>query len=117
MNQFVLFFRMDISTPEAQPGPDQMKIYMEQWAAWIDTISVKGMLAEGGHHLLPTGKLLRPKNVVSNKPYTVNNESLAGYIIIQAADFDAAVKVAERCPILAGEGTSVEIRQAAMFEN
>lgn len=117
MHQFVLLFRMDISTPEAQPSQEQMKTYMQQWTAWIDTISSKGMLAEGGNHFVPIGKVIRPKNALSNKPYTVNNESLAGYIIILAADFDAALKVAERCPILAGDGTSVEIRQVAMLEN
>jgi hypothetical protein len=37
----------------------------------------------------------------------------AGYLVILAKDMNEAVSIAENCPILAGEGTSVEIRETA----
>jgi hypothetical protein len=43
----------------------------------------------------------------------VNNESVAGYILIFAKDMDEAVHIAKACPILLGEGTSVEVRKVA----
>jgi len=113
MKEFVLIFRMDITTEEIQPSPEQMKLYMTQWMEWINDISAQNKLADGGNHLSRSGKVLRPKNVMIDEPYTANRESVAGYIIILAKDIDDAVQIAEKCPILQGEGTSVEVRETA----
>ncbi len=114
MNEFVLIFRMDITSREARPSPGQMKLYMAQWMEWINDISGQGQLADGGNHLSENGKVLRPGNVVTDGPYTVNEESVAGYIIILAENINDAVRIAKRCPILQGEGTSVEVREVAV---
>lgn len=111
MKEFVLIFRMDITTEEIQPTPEQMKIYMTRWKKWINDISAKGQLATGGNHLSRSGRVLRPQNVMTDGPYTVNGESVAGYIIVLAKDMAGALSIAEKCPILQGTGTSVEIRQ------
>ena len=116
MKEFVLIFRMDITTEEIQPSPEQMKLYMTQWMEWINDISAQNKLADGGNHLSRSGKVLRPKNVMIDEPYTANRESVAGYIIILAKDIDDAVQIAEKCPILQGEGTSVEVRETATSE-
>lgn len=102
---------MDITTPEAQPTPEQMELYMEQWDDWMDMIAANDQLADGGTHLSVQGKVLRPNNVMTDGPYTEKNESIAGYIIVLAEDINGAVAIAQSCPILQGEGTSVEIRQ------
>jgi hypothetical protein len=115
MNEFVLFFRMDILSPEAQPTPAQMEIYMNQWQEWIDDIAEQNKLAEGGNHLSVNGTLIGPYGKVTDGPYVVNNESVAGYILIFAKDMDEAVHIAKACPILLGEGTSVEVRKVAGF--
>jgi hypothetical protein len=107
---------MDIMTEEVQPSPEQMKLYMTQWMEWIKDISAHGQLAKGGNHLSNTGKLLRPKDVMDDKPYSANKESVAGYIIILAKDIDDAVSIAKKCPILQGDGTSVEVRETATPE-
>lgn len=111
MKEFVLIFRMDITTPEAQPTQEQMKVYMEQWMQWIDLIDTKGQLADGGNHLSRDGKVLRRNSNIADGPYAVNKESIAGYIIIYAKDVEDAVAIAKKCPILMGEGTSVEVRE------
>lgn len=117
MKEFTLFFRMDILTEAVQPSAEQMEVYMTQWMEWINQISDKGQLADGGNHFLPTGKLLKSKGKITDGPYVANNESVAGYIIILAIDMDGAIKIAQACPILLGEGTSVEIREAATPES
>jgi len=111
MNEFVLIFRMDITTKEAQPTPEQMEIYLEQWEKWINDIAIQNKLAEGGHHLSIEGRVLRPNNVITDGPYTEKRESIAGYIIIKATNFNEAVNIAKGCPILQGKGTSVEVRK------
>ena len=118
MNEFVLLFRMDILTKEAQPSPEQMIVYLKQWSEWVDGISAKNRLAPGGNHLSSKGKVIKPNNVVINGPYVANKESIAGYIIIKAKNMDEAVSIATDCPILQGEGTSVEVRKVdAMKDN
>jgi hypothetical protein len=111
MNEFVLIFRMDITTKEAQPTPAQMEIYMNQWEEWINDIAVQNKLADGGNHLSTEGRVIRPNNVITDGPYSEKRESIAGYIIIKAMNFYEAVYIAKDCPILQGEGTSVEVRK------
>lgn len=111
MKEFVLLFRMDILTEKAQPTQQQMKIYMQQWMQWIAEIGDKGQLADGGNHLQYSGKVIHSKNGITDKPYVSNNESVAGYIIVLAKNIDDALSIAEKCPILNGEGNSVEIRE------
>jgi len=113
MKEFVLLFRMDITTPEAQPTPEQMEVYMKDWMEWINDISTQGQLADGGNHLSNKGTVLRSKNRLNEEPYTSNNESVSGYIIILAENRNHAVSIARKCPILQGEGTSVEVRETA----
>ena len=113
MKEFVLIFRMDILTKEVQPSPEQMELYMTKWMEWINDISAQNQLADGGNHLSYSGKVLRPNNIMTDGPYPLNKESVAGYIIILAKDVDDAVRIAKKCPILQGVGTSVEVRETA----
>ncbi len=114
MREYILFFRMDIITPENQPGPEQMESYMQDWMKWLNSISQRGQLADGGNHLsVKSSKVIRSNNERYDGPYVANNESVAGYIIILAKDLEDAALIAEKCPILNGSGNSVEIRETA----
>lgn len=113
MKEFVLIFRMDITTKNVQPTKEQMNLYMQQWMEWINDITAKGQLSEGGNHFSKQGKVLKPKKEISEGPYTENQTSVAGYIIILAKDINGATVIASECPILNGENTSVEIREIA----
>jgi len=113
MKEFVLMFRMDITAPEAQPTAEQMEVYMKDWMEWINDISTHGQLADGGNHLSNSGTVLRSNDRMIEEPYTSNNESVSGYILILAKNVKDAVSIARKCPILSGEGTSVEVRETA----
>ena len=113
MKEFVLLFRMDITTPEVQPTLKQMESYMVDWMEWVDYIAEKGQLAEGGNHLSNSGRVIRHFAGITEEPYIAKKESVTGYILIYAMDFDDAVHIAKKCPILQGEGTSVEVRETA----
>ncbi len=116
MKEFVLIFRMDITTKEAQPGKKQMEIYMQQWMEWINEIDGNQQLADGGNHLSRSGRVLKPNNVVVDTPHIAENNSIAGYIIVLAANLEDATKIAIKCPILNGQNTSVEIRETSRGE-
>ena len=113
MKEFVLLFRMDITTKDAQPSKEQMKIYMQKWMEWINYITGTGQLADGGNHFSKEGRVLKTSNSVTDGPYIADKNSVAGYIIILAKDLNGATRIAEKCPILNGENTSVEIREVA----
>lgn len=114
MKKYMLLFRLDILTKEAQPTGKEMNVYMQQWMQWLNEISEKGQLAEGGNHLQYSGKVLKPNNVIIDTPYVANSESVAGYILILAKDMKDAMLLAKKCPILNGsDKNSVEIRGLA----
>jgi hypothetical protein len=113
MKQFVLIFRMDVSAA-AQPSSLQMQEYMMQWNDWINEISGTDNKVAGGNHLsVISAKVVYPEGKITDGPYTVNKESVAGYILIDAKNLDAAISIAQKCPILNGEGNSVEVRETA----
>lgn len=110
MEEYLILMRLDLLTKDAQPSPGQMQEYMKQYHAWIAGIEAEGKFA-GGKGLSTEGKVLKPKNVVTDGPYAETKESLAGFIVIRAAGFDDAVRLAAQCPILNGDGNSVEVRK------
>ena len=111
MNEFVLFFRMDILNVEV--SYEQMKGYMTLWNVWINKIDSQGHLAEGGNHLSKEGRVLKSNRINIDMPYVAENNSIVGYILILAENMDEATLIAQKCPILSGENTSVEIRQVS----
>ncbi|MGH7596373.1 MAG: YciI family protein [bacterium] len=116
MDEFLLLMRLDIITKDAQPSPEQLQVYMKQYHDWVGGIAAQNKFS-GGKGLSTEGKVLKSNNVVTDGPYAEIKESIAGYIIIKAKDFDEAVTIAKGCPILQGEGNSVEVRKVVAVHN
>ncbi|MBS1600559.1 MAG: transcription initiation protein [Bacteroidetes bacterium] len=110
MDEFLLLFRLDIITKEKQPSPEQLQVYMKQYQDWVATIAAENKFL-GGKGLSTEGKVLKSNNIITDGPFAELKESIAGYIMIKAKDFDDAVRLAKSCPMLHGEGNSVEIRK------
>ena len=110
MEEFVLLFRLDILTKEKQPSPELLQEYMKQYQDWIGGIAAQNKFV-GGKGLSTEGRVLKYNNVITDGPFAEIKESIAGYTIIWASDFEDAVKMASGCPILKGEGNSVEVRR------
>jgi hypothetical protein len=110
MDEFIVLMRLDLITKEAQPSPEQMKIYMQQYQHWVDSIVAQGKFA-GGKGLSMEGKVIKPNQVITDGPFAEIKESIAGFIVVKANDLDEAVQLAKGCPILNGEGNSVEVRK------
>jgi hypothetical protein len=110
MDEYLLFMRLDLITKEAQPSPEQMQEYMKQYHAWVDGIVAQNKFI-GGKGLSFEGRVIKPHDVITDGPYAEIKESIAGFIMVKATDFDDAVKMARLCPILNGEGNSVEVRK------
>jgi len=111
-----LLMRLDIITKEAQPSPEQMQVYMKQYQDWVGSIAAQNKFI-GGKGLSTEGKVCKHNNVETDGPYAEIKESLAGFIMIRANDFEEATSFARACPILGGEGNSVEVRKVVMHGN
>lgn len=109
MEEYIILMRLDLITKEAQPSPEQLQEYMKMYHDWVNGIIAQNKF-NGGVGLSTEGKVIR-KEVVTDGPYAEIKESIAGYIMIKANNFDDAVAIAKQCPILRGEGNSVEVRR------
>jgi hypothetical protein len=114
MDEFVLLFHMD-KTMEA-PSPEQLQGYMKQYHDWVGGIAAQNKFS-GGTGLSTEGKVLKPNDVITDGPYAEIKETIAGFIVIKAKDFDEAVSLAKACPMLQGEGNIVEVRKITGVHN
>jgi hypothetical protein len=96
MERFLIVYR---GAPAGE-GEDAVH-HPEQWSAWFDGL---------GAALLDRGSLTQasvevPSRLIGPK---LSGSSLSGYSIVEAADFDEIVRLAQECPIFDVRG-SVEI--------
>ncbi|MGH2649588.1 MAG: hypothetical protein ACRDHS_08860 [Actinomycetota bacterium] len=71
---------------------------MKAWGAWMENLGPA--LKDGGNPFTPQAKTIDPSGKVSEGP--VGSPAATGYSIIQADSLDAAVKLAEDCPVFQG---------------
>jgi len=62
---------------------------------------------------LKGGRTVLADKSTTDGPFAESKEMVGGYSIIEAADLDAATKLAQGCPIFE-DGGCVEIRELAM---
>jgi len=106
MSEFTFLFR----GREQFASPEQAQKNMERWVAWFKRLRENGQLADQGHPLDPSGRVIQGKQkLVKDGPYAEAKDVVGGYILIEARDIDHAAELARDCPILDVNG-SVEIR-------
>jgi len=116
MDEYILLMRLDLLTKDAQPSPEHMQVYMKMYHEWVNRIIAEDKFVRGTG-LSTEGKVLKPGNMITDGPYAEIKESVAGFIVIRAKNFDDAMSIARACPILSGEGNSVEVRKIVSVHN
>lgn len=100
MERFLLVYR---GAPEGTV--ETQRHDLQRWDSWFDSLGVRmldrGSLAQASVDI--DTRLAGPKSASS---------ALAGYSVLAAADFNEAVKLAERCPIFDEHG-SLEVARLA----
>jgi len=91
-------------------SPEEIQNVMSRWIAWFDRMTQEGK-ARAGQPLTDKGKIVSGKKgqKVVDGPFPESKETIAGYILLQVATLDEAVKIAKECPGL-DYGISVEVR-------
>ena len=110
--QVMLMMHSDESTWAAM-SPAENAAAMASYKAYIDTLRAAGAL-RGGERLKPSAgaQTVRVRDGVPqvlDGPYAETKEQLGGFLLIEVADMEEALRWAARCPA-AAHGT-VELRQ------
>lgn len=91
---------------------EQQEQGVAAYMAFTEAMKKAGVLA-GSNRLRPTAsattiRAANGKTQVQDGPYTDSKEQLGGYFLIEAADLDAAISWASRCPAV--HHGAVEVR-------
>jgi hypothetical protein len=97
---------------ESNYSAEEIQQIMQKWHEWIGMGFQQGWLKDPGDALMPGGKIVNPKKVVSDGPFPESKELVGGYTVIQADSIEKAAELAKGCPILLSNG-SVEVRELA----
>ena len=109
MDKYMLIFRHQDGSKIA--SPEQMQIWMKQTMDWIAGISAKDRFVGGTGLPFDGSKVVWHKGVVTDGPFGEIKETIGGYIVVKADSVDEAVEFAKGCPVLQGDGNSVEVRR------
>lgn len=111
MNEFMLIFRHEDGHKVA--SPEQIQVWMQQTMDWIGTIASQNKFVSGTGLPFDDSRVVWHKGVVTNGPFGDIKETIGGFIIVKADSVDEAVAFAKGCPVLQGDGNSVEVRKIA----
>src|SRR5580692_10426596 len=108
MSQYLLLLHHDISGFQ-QMSPEEMQKAVEKYMTWT-----KKPFVVNSQRLAPEpGRVIRSQNgslKTTDGPYSETKEVLGGFYLIEAATYDAAVKLALENPHT-DYGAAIEIRQ------
>jgi hypothetical protein len=111
MSDFVFLLRSsEDDFQEAMGTPERAQRSLQAWLTWIAQLESAGQLKSPGLPLERAGKTVRGKDAdVTDGPLAEAKDMVLGFIVIEAADLDQAVTIAQGCPIVLGGG-AVEVR-------
>jgi hypothetical protein len=75
----------------------EQAVVMQAWGKWMEALGPN--LADGGNPFTPMAKTISSDGSVSDGPV---GTMASGYSLIKADSLDAAVKMAQGCPVLQG---------------
>ena len=110
-NEYILLFRG--SQWDRGLSPEEIQNVMSQFMGWFERLREEGKL-RAGQPLERQGKIVSGKKgrTVADGPFAESKEAIGGYFLLQVADLNEAVEIAQQCPILE-YGSTVEVRPVA----
>ena len=94
-------------------SPEQIQTWMKQTMDWIGGIAAQNKFTGGNGLPFEDARVVKHNKVVTNGPFGEIKETIGGYVIVKADSVDEAVEFAKGCPVLQGEGNTVEVRRIA----
>ncbi len=86
---------------------------MQAYGAWTNELIAKNAFLSTHKLFVGEGKRLVPAegDRVKDGPFTETKETVGGYYVIEAKDYDEAVKLAAGCPTVALQGGYCDVRR------
>ena len=114
MSHFLLLLYGDPTRWQAMP-PKEMQAAFGKYMGWGDAARKKGFLVGANKLVDDAGRVIRGrKPVATDGPYSETKEVLGGYYLIEASNYDEAVKLCLDHPHLEFDGT-IEVRQVEVL--
>ncbi len=114
MEEFALIMRHEDGSKIA--SPEQMQVWMKQTMDWIGGIAAQNKFISGTGLLFDGARVVNSKKIVTNGPFGEIKETIGGFIIVKANSPDEAAEFAKGCPVLQGEGNTMEVRKISKGE-
>ncbi len=111
MEEYALIMRHQDGTKIA--SPEQLEIWMKQTMDWIGGIAAQNKFVGGTGLPFEDARVVKHNKVVTNGPFGEIKETIGGIITVKADSVEEAVEFAKGCPVLQGEGNTVEVRKIA----
>jgi len=109
MEEYALIMRHEDGAKIA--SPEQMQIWMKQTMDWIGGIAAQNKFVGGTGLIFDGARVVRSNKTVTNGPFGDIKETIGGLITVKAGSVEEAVEFAKGCPVLAGEGNTIEVRR------
>ena len=109
MEQYALIMRHEDGGKIA--SPEQMQVWMKQTMDWIGGIAAQNKFVSGTGLLFDGARVIHHDKSVTNGPFGDIKETIGGLITVKAESFEEAVEFAKGCPVLQGEGNTMEVRK------
>jgi hypothetical protein len=116
MKEFLLVFRRDFVSSEAQPSPEQLQQMMKPWEDWMGSLAAQDKLVSSGNRLSSEVRVVKPDKTITNGPFVELKEAVGGYIMVRANSIDEAAELSKDCPILQ-RGGKVEVRTVVPMDD
>jgi hypothetical protein len=114
MEEYALIMRHEDGMKVA--SPEQIQAWMKQTMDWIQDIAAQNKFVSGTGLSFNDARVIinkSSKKIATNGPFGEIKETIGGFIVIKANSIDEAVEFSKGCPILQGEGNSMEVRKIA----
>ena len=111
MEEFALIMRHEDGMKVA--SPEQIQVWMKQTMDWIGGIAAQNKFVSGTGLPFADARVVKSDKTVTNGPFGDIKETIGGFITVRAGSVEEAIEFAKGCPVLQGEGNTVEVRKIA----
>jgi hypothetical protein len=114
MEEYALIMRHEDGRKVA--SPEQIQAWMKLTMDWIGGIAAQNKFVGGTGLVFDEARVVKNKDskkLVTNGPFGEIKETIGGFITVRAESIEEAVEFAKGCPVLQGEGNSMEVRRIA----
>lgn len=109
MEEYILIMRHQDGRQVA--SVEQMQKWMDETMTWIRGMTAQGKFVDGTGLSFDDARVVNARKLVTNGPFGEIKETIGGFLVVKADSIEEAVDFAKGCPVLAGEGNTVEVRK------